>query len=40
MLSQIIQKMNDLFEGDLTDNDLLALVNHVGGKMMENETLA
>jgi type I restriction enzyme R subunit len=40
MLAQIIQKMNDLFEGDLTDNDLLALANHVGGKMMESETLA
>lgn len=40
MLAQIIAKMNDLFEGDLTDNDLLALANHVGGKMMESETLA
>ena len=40
LLSQIVQKMNDLFEGDLTENDLLALANHVGGKMMESETLA
>jgi type I restriction enzyme R subunit len=32
--------MNDLFEGDLTDNDILALANHVGGKMMESEMLA
>lgn len=39
MLAEIITKMNDLFEGDLTDNDLLALANHVGGKMMENEML-
>lgn len=39
LLAQIIQKMNDLFEGDLTENDLLALVNHVGGKMMESEML-
>jgi type I restriction enzyme R subunit len=39
MLAQIISKMNDLFEGDLTDNDLLALANHVGGKMMESEML-
>lgn len=40
MLAEIIQKMNDLFEGDLTDNDLLALANHVGGLMMESEMLA
>ena len=39
MLAQIIAKMNDLFEGDLTENDLLALANHVSGKMMENEML-
>ncbi len=39
LLAQIVEKMNDLFEGDLTDADLLALVNHVGGKMMENDTL-
>lgn len=40
MLSAIIAKMNDLFEGDLTDNDVLALANHVGGLMMDNEMLA
>jgi type I restriction enzyme R subunit len=40
MLSEIIAKMNDLFEGDLSDNDLLALANHVGGLMMESEMLA
>jgi len=40
MLAEIISKMNELFDGDLTDNDLLALANHVGGKMMENEMLA
>lgn len=40
MLSAIIAKMNDLFEGDLSDNDLLALANHVGGLMMGNEMLA
>lgn len=39
-LAEIIAKMNDLFEGDLTDNDLLALANHVGGKIMESEMLA
>lgn len=40
MLAEIVAKMNDLFEGDLTDNDLLALANHVGGLMMDNETLS
>lgn len=40
MLSEIISKMNDLFEGDLTDNDLLALATHVGGLMIDNEILA
>lgn len=40
LLVAIIAKMNDLFEGELTDNDMLALANHVGGKMMENEMLA
>jgi type I restriction enzyme, R subunit len=40
MLAEIIARMNDLFEGDLTDNDLLALANHVGGLMMESEMLA
>lgn len=40
LLAAIIAKMNDLFEGELTDNDMLALANHVGGKMMENEMLA
>ncbi|WP_305825841.1 hypothetical protein [Massilia brevitalea] len=39
MLSAIIAKMNELFEGDLTDKDMLALANHVGGLMMDNEML-
>ncbi|MDE1980695.1 MAG: type I restriction endonuclease subunit R [Betaproteobacteria bacterium] len=39
LLSEIIGKMNDLFEGDLDENDKLALVNHVVGKMLDRETL-
>ena len=39
MLSEIIEKMNGLFDGDLDENDKLTLVNHVAGKMLENETL-
>lgn len=40
MLSEIIEKMNDLFEGELDENDKLTLVNHVAGKMLDNVTLA
>lgn len=40
LLAAIIAKMNDLFEGELTDNDMLALANHVGGKMLESDMLA
>lgn len=39
LLSEIISKMNGLFEGDLDENDKLALLNHVAGKMLDNETL-
>ena len=39
-LSEIIEKVNDLFEGDLTDQDKLVYVNHViKGKLMESEIL-
>jgi type I restriction enzyme R subunit len=39
-LSEIIEKVNDLFEGDLTDQDKLVYVNHViKGKLLESETL-
>src|SRR6185295_13567674 len=39
-LSEIIQKVNDLFEGDLTDQDKLVYVNNViKGKLLESETL-
>lgn len=39
-LDEIIQKVNGLFEGDLTDDDQLVYVNGVlKGKLLENETL-
>ena len=39
-LEEIIQKVNGLFEGDLTDSDQLIYVNGVlKGKLLENETL-
>lgn len=40
MLNEIIQKVNDLFEGELTDQDKLIYVNNViKGKLLESETL-
>ncbi|WP_059410994.1 type I restriction endonuclease subunit R [Cupriavidus basilensis] len=39
-LDEVIQKVNGLFEGDLTDDDQLVYVNGVlKGKLLENETL-
>ena len=39
-LNEIIQRVNDLFEGDLTDQDKLVYVNNVlMGKLLESETL-
>ena len=39
-LNEIIEKVNDLFEGDLTDQDKLVYVNNViKGKLLESETL-
>jgi type I restriction enzyme R subunit len=39
-LSEIIKQVNDLFEGDLTDQDKLVYVNDViKGKLLESETL-
>lgn len=39
-LDEIIQKVNGLFEGELTDGDQLVYVNGVlRGKLLENETL-
>jgi type I restriction enzyme R subunit len=40
LLTEIIQKVNDLFEGDLTDGDRLVYVNDViKGKLLESTTL-
>ena len=39
-LSAIIEKVNDLFQGDLTDQDKLVYVNSViKGKLLESQTL-
>ncbi len=39
-LAEIIDKVNDLFEGELTDQDKLVYVNNViKGKLLESETL-
>jgi hypothetical protein len=39
-LEEIIAKVNDLFEGDLTDDDQLVYVNNViKGKLLESEEL-
>jgi len=39
-LSEIIQKVNDLFEGELTDDDKLVYVNNViKGKLLESKVL-
>jgi type I restriction enzyme R subunit len=40
LLNEIIEKVNDLFEGELTDEDKLVYVNNViKGKLLESETL-
>jgi type I restriction enzyme R subunit len=40
LLAKIIEKVNDLFEGDLTDDDKLVYVNNViKGKLLESEIL-
>lgn len=38
-LSEIVSQMNTLFEGELTEADLLNYAYHVRDKMLENETL-
>jgi type I restriction enzyme R subunit len=41
LLAEILAKLNDLFQGDVTDGDQLIYVNNViMGKLMESETLA
>ena len=40
LLREIIQKVNDLFEGELSEQDKLVYVNNViKGKLLESETL-
>ena len=40
LIAEIIAKVNDLFEGDLTDDDQLIYVNNVlKGKLLESEIL-
>jgi len=39
LLSEIVAKLNDLFEGDLSDDDQLVYVNHVKGKLLESAIL-
>jgi type I restriction enzyme R subunit len=40
LLTEILSKLNDLFQGDVTDDDQLIYVNNViKGKLMESETL-
>lgn len=38
-LAEIIEKVNDLFTGDITDQDKLSYVNSVVGKLLESKTL-
>ena len=41
LLREIIEKVNDLFEGELTDDDRLVYVNNViKGKLLESDVLA
>ncbi len=40
LLSAVITQMNSLFEGDLSDADLIGFANHISGKMLENQNLA
>ena len=39
LLSEIVAKVNDLFEGELSDDDKLVYVNHVKGKLLESDIL-
>lgn len=39
-LSELIQKLNHLFEGELSDADLLGYAHHLKDRMLENEKLA
>ena len=39
-LREIVEKMNDLFAGDLTDADMVGYVTTIKGKLLESEKLA
>lgn len=39
LLAEILNKMNDLFTGDLTDNDMLSYEGVVKGKLLDNSQL-
>ncbi|MEN8133108.1 MAG: type I restriction endonuclease subunit R, partial [Pseudomonadota bacterium] len=39
-LAELIHQLNQLFEGELTEADLLGYANHIKGKMLENDKLA
>ncbi|ABM39988.1 type I restriction endonuclease subunit R [Polaromonas naphthalenivorans] len=39
-LAEIVDKMNDLFSGELTEADLVGYVTTIKGKLLESETLA
>ena len=39
LLSEIVAKVNDLFEGELSDDDKLVYVNHAKGKLLESDIL-
>ncbi|MDD2734558.1 MAG: type I restriction endonuclease [Desulfuromonadaceae bacterium] len=39
-LSAIISQLNTVFEGDLSDADLVGYATHISGKMLENEGLS
>lgn len=40
LLAEILAKLNDLFQGDVTDGDQLSFVAALNGKVQESETLA
>ena len=39
-LAEIIQQMNDLFEGELSEADMIGLVTHISERMIANPVLA
>lgn len=38
-LQALVEQMNGLFEGDLSDADFIGYLHHIGGNMLENKTL-